>query len=50
MVNFLSEVTLLLTVKHCLVSKATLDKAVLQQFVQLRVDYRTAKLAKHFIN
>lgn len=29
---------------------ATLDKAVLQQFVQLRVDYRTAKLAKYFTN
>ncbi|KAJ7390525.1 Exocyst complex component 5 [Desmophyllum pertusum] len=28
---------------------AMLDKAVLQQFVQLRVDYRTAKLAKHFM-
>lgn len=28
---------------------ATLDKAVLQQFVQLRVDYRTAKLSKHFM-
>ncbi|KAK2552863.1 Exocyst complex component 5 [Acropora cervicornis] len=29
---------------------AMLDKAVLQQFVQLRVDYRTAKLSKHFTN
>ncbi|XP_067047910.1 exocyst complex component 5-like [Acropora muricata] len=29
---------------------AVLDKAVLQQFVQLRVDYRTAKLSKHFTN
>lgn len=27
---------------------ATLDKAVLQQFVQLRVDYKTSKLAKYF--
>lgn len=29
---------------------AMLDKAVLQQFVQLRVDYRTAKLSRHFTN